>query len=137
MPVRTEEYDHFIFIVYSKETNADYTTLKEKLLHFLSTYDGEKDFIIDLTRCKMVNSLEIGIFARVLSRAKEAKRCLRLITNDDVRESFDELPMFMGKYLVYYESTQAFTDELKRYQGQPLPSPATSGENDSNNTHDT
>ena len=137
MPVRIEEYDHFIFIVYDKATNADYTELKDKLMHFLSTYNEDKDFIIDLTRCRMINSLEIGLFARVLSRAKEANRCLRLITNEDVRRSFDELPMFVGRNLVFYDSAQSFTDELKQYQGQPLPSPATSSENNSNNTHDT
>ncbi len=121
MPTRTAEYDHFIYILYDKKETSDYHELKDVLKKYVSSYNGEKDFIIDLTRCKGLNSMEIGIIAKVLTRLEESKRYLRLITSDAIERSFDDLGLFMKKHVVHYANTQSFAEELRRFKGRPLP----------------
>ena len=114
MSIKIVNYEQFIYILYEKTGKTDFQELKdyvEKLVHQPSL---AKDIIIDVSRCAMLMSPEIGVVAKTLSFVEMNHRYLRLIANKVVTTTLDNLSLTRKKSLVIYANMAAFAEELKK-----------------------
>jgi anti-anti-sigma factor len=116
MPIKSREFEHFVYILYNRSSKSDIRQLKLTIDAYAAKYNGKKDFIIDLTLCDEITSLEIGIIAKALSFVAETKRFLRMLSSDAVRKQLERSGLLLRKYAVLYKNTHDFLSELKKYQ---------------------
>jgi anti-anti-sigma regulatory factor len=127
MPIKITPYQYFVYVSYEKNAEDEVNKFKNALSELTQTLSHEKDVVIDVSRCELLGSFELGAIAKVLSCVGKSKRFLRVITNPAIKKLLETTAFTRGKEFCMYENIQAFLDEVKNAQGKPLPEPSKSG----------
>jgi anti-anti-sigma factor len=124
--IKISRNEHFTFIVYERTEKGNYDEIRNAMQELLTApTQAPRDVVIDLTRCRILFSPELGAIAKVLTYLTKSEKHLRIIASPEITKMLYAQAFTKIKSLVIYESLAVFLEEVKQSHNKPLPIPST------------
>lgn len=124
MSIKISRNEHFTYIVYERTEQGNYDEIRNAMQELLTAPpQALRDVVIDVTRCKLLFSPELGAIAKVLSYVAKSEKYLRIVAGPEIIKMLESQAFTKIKWLVIYEGLEKFLEEVKKSVDKPLPIP--------------
>ncbi len=113
MPLIRKDYPGFTYLKYDKQYGNEWDKLKKEV-HGCLRQDSLRDIVIDFGKSDKINSVEIGLLAKVLNNINGSQRYLRVITTPLVEETVKLTKVGSLPHIFFYRTVQDFAEALKK-----------------------